>query len=902
MATQQQFTKITPQQWASIDNAFKTQLIGAFDPSIASALNYETVRLMSLNVPFKQYLQSQVNIAPNSIVASGSGATYTDPTTKKAYIGTYFLEANQAPAVTIQGITHELGHSTTLNGLADFDSGSNPDAYARARAFSEGRAKYAEYEVNSAFPAGTSAATGVGWQELFATMATQNTPNGKIAAAATWTQSQEPSTEQGVGATYLTQNRRDYVFFKLTNQYDSALVKLVRPDQVQVLVNPNDPQIWSATITVPPAASGKSARIERLESGEIRATVFAANGDVLNATVFPAGSFLQLPAAGSPPGSYPLTLPGFPAPLGMVEVGADGTRVFQSLNLDGDSYRKVTTYPADEGGLVKSVEETPTGKIVSFAAEQNIVFKTIDDGAARSSEYYDASGEIVQRVAVEGSRSTTTTFESGAISSTVVVDELSWGTEVREYGPTGSIKEVRQVSRDESGNSLVLSTLADGSGTAKSFDSDGNLISEAVLTKVDELSGRYSLELAVGRVPVSFEAVLSNGVLTLIGFRSIDHQEPGFADLLNASLHDVNINAKDLLLAGNGIGVVSQLADAGNTGQPGGWTPKDPSGDAPWYGEAIVQQLGGSLTSIQSLIAGIQSGKPLPIASSLFSLAAHLSRHQLFNTDGTPALDKNGYAQFDGGDATLGNIATGFSAINSLIGLRTALNKGDPLGALSSGLALSNTVLSTYQSVLAGQISAQFGSVAAARIAIDQGDELAVQVIGEFDAVGSAIGQVSNILPWVNLFVALKNGDALSAIGAAAALWGYPVVGWVIAVYQILDALFHDYDIEGTVEFRSVGDGRHVDAHLTNDSDGGGATVMSVTSAILENLNKALDDMPDQGLVASRLPRISFVGYDGGGGEFTLTWTDAKTGKTVTRTFDSNSELLALMILSRTAN
>lgn len=48
-----------------------------------------------------------------------------------------------------------------------------------------------------------------------------------------------------------------------------------------------------------------------------------------------------------------------------------------------------------------------------------------------------------------------------------------------------------------------------------------------------------------------------------------------------------------------------------------------------------------ALTSVQALLAGLQTGKPLPLATGLFGLAEHLSRHVLLDAKGEVIKDPN---------------------------------------------------------------------------------------------------------------------------------------------------------------------------------------------------------------------------------------------------------------------
>ena len=312
-------------------------------------------------------------------------------------------------------------------------------------------------------------------------------------------------------------------------------------------------------------------------------------------------------------------------------------------------------------------------------------------------------------------------------SATVVVRMVGAGTECQVLNADGSVRETVVRQGDDEGNLLVVRTDASGAGTATAIGPDNAVIRTAVVQMAEDGSSAV-LTSQVGDTPVELDATYSNGVLTLVGYRSINGVQPQHADLLNAALADSNINARDLLLMRESNGLIAAGANAGNPAVEGGYRPVETAPGVPWYASGEAQELGGALTSVQSLLAALESGRPLPIASSIFSLAHHLSRHVVKGPDGRPTLD--------GGDATLAGIDDMFSGVSSLVGLFDALDQGDALGAVRSGLNVSVVLLKAYKTALDAQIVATYSSVASAKAS-----EAGAQMVASSEAAGAAIEQ-----------------------------------------------------------------------------------------------------------------------------------------------------------------
>lgn len=473
-----------------------------------------------------------------------------------------------------------------------------------------------------------------------------------------------------------------------------------------------------------------------------------------------------------------------------------------------------------------------------------------------------------------------TMSSEGGVSRYKLVGADGYRYEGAVDSATGQLIQEEVRSTTGTGES-VLTCSFDGGCVLKSVSKDGATTAEVPMRwYMEGDTRRYIVDHVVDGTPVELMVAGSGTDLTVVGVKSVNGVEVanGLAD---AMLAGSGVPVLDLIgaVANGGIGAVDQVVDAVNPAVEGGYRPPETTPGVPWYASGETQKLGGALTSVQSLLAALKSGRPLPIASSIFSLAHHLSRHVVKGPDGRPTLD--------GGDATLAGINDTFSGVSSLVGLFDALDQGDALGAVRSGLNVSVVLLKAYKAALDAQIVATYSSVASAKAS-----EAGAQMVASSEAAGAAIQQIGQILPWISVFIAMKNGDAVGTASALSFACGWPVVGWILAAVQILDMLFHDYDIQGSAQFISAGDGRGLVAQLTEDSDGGGDVVMSMMSQLLGQVDELLQQLPDHGFVASRMPKLSYVGSDGGGGEYTLSWTDPATGQIKQRVFDDNARLL----------
>jgi hypothetical protein len=398
------------------------------------------------------------------------------------------------------------------------------------------------------------------------------------------------------------------------------------------------------------------------------------------------------------------------------------------------------------------------------------------------------------------------------------------------------------------------------------FDSGGALVTNFTVT--DRGDGNYVIPVTVGDNTASFTAALgADGSLTVNGITQVNGQPPfaASAGITNAALAGAGFDIEDLLLKPS---LALPYVEAVDTTSPTGFAPAPTTGGQPWYESDGARQFGSTLTATQSLIASLITGRPLPIATDVFSLAASLSL-----------------------DPGLGQISQYLSAFNSLSNFAGALERGDSALALTnSGATFVKYALQGVQSVIEGQIAQEFGSLALARSSIDSGNELAADLVGKFDAIDIALKNVLDFLPWVNLFTAIERGDVGATISAALVLAGQPVLAAIVSFISFgISFTQSPPDIHGSAIAISSQDGVHLQSSLTSDSTGGGDVANQAMIGLISYFDKLLVDADGTsnglGLIAQRLPQLYFKGYGNSSGYFDLTFRDEQTGQSYTRTY-----------------
>ena len=346
---------------------------------------------------------------------------------------------------------------------------------------------------------------------------------------------------------------------------------------------------------------------------------------------------------------------------------------------------------------------------IASSGDKNIIKQIFDDGSS-----------ITSTSEISGTLTTVTTNDDGSLYKTEVTSLTPFGNETKVTDGTGTLVQAITRQGDDNGNTLVITTNADGSGTAQTFDDTGAEIASASFNKTGGINGTTgTLTEDVNGRTVVLDVNFNDGGGDADGDGVMDRNEAGYdlhssidltginsiggQPVVNDSSLDAALNAANLDLAdlwagvsggGVGSGTFNQLINAGDASNPDGYTRYTPPAGVAWYQTPEAQQFGNTLTDIQSLLSALKSGQPLPIATSLFNLAAHLSNF----SEG-------------GGDPTLAGAASGLNLITSVLSFRNALNRGDALGSLVAAGSLTSNALPNkrFKSCKRSNLSGKYG-------------------------------------------------------------------------------------------------------------------------------------------------------------------------------------------------
>ena len=457
------------------------------------------------------------------------------------------------------------------------------------------------------------------------------------------------------------------------------------------------------------------------------------------------------------------------------------------------------------------------------------------------------------------------------------------------------------------GSHLETTTTPNGQ-VIKSFDND-NVLAGTITDTFDNVGGvnRVVDTVVNGRSVVFNQHAnstdLANGEqagdFTTIGL-TIDGLDVSFAPLTCNAIDYAYDSALEII-RDRDSGQLGQLVDVNDRTVSNGWktstdtTTSTTNGKTPSWPETVEgQRFGTALTDAQSLLAAVKSGNPLPIATSFFNLASHMSRHVVIDpVSRRPMLDSYGNEIIKGGDealstiTTLGNFSNGLNAVTSLLSFSDALERGDTLAALSSGGGLTQAGFKLYQSYLNVQIAGIYAL--GEHITADVVDRLA-SLTAESAFVNEALKGLADKLPVLSLINGLANGDIASIVSSIATLANFHVVGWIIAGIQIISSIFDDGpDVHGNAVFVSNGDGIHVHPVMTVNSDNGGNGAVSALNNLLTVLESTFKSSDGLGLIAQRLPSLYFRASESGS-SFSLSYKDAITGQTYQRLFDAQGK------------
>jgi hypothetical protein len=403
---------------------------------------------------------------------------------------------------------------------------------------------------------------------------------------------------------------------------------------------------------------------------------------------------------------------------------------------------------------------------------------------------------------------------------------------------------------------------------------------------------------ALAKLAVALDA---NGTPVITGFADINGQALFNGSMLNTALGQLNFKLGNLEYGYQVPGELANLLAAGDPTNPTGLPTTPTTDNKPWYQSDGAQKLGGVLTSMQSLIASLKTGKPLAIATDTFNLAMSASHN--------PDLKDTGqYLNY----------------ANSLVNFAGAFERGDDLSAFISGASIVKQYMqsqaSTALDVLTQAIGTAAGTGAVTQLqnastkwndttklqeefaknpALTQNPDAQSKLANYVDAkdlfqkldVGLNILSVHNAFSTGGNEVGKVQAVAflLAAMDAQWALWAGPV-GWAMAGISIIGSLFgSEPDIWGTAYAVNDANGTTRAQILENHDDGGLHAV-----AALDNLIDQLEDNSVKdglGLIAQRLPGVQ-VWYDGRPNVFTLWFEDAQTGVFTARGYDKDGKYL----------
>jgi hypothetical protein len=382
---------------------------------------------------------------------------------------------------------------------------------------------------------------------------------------------------------------------------------------------------------------------------------------------------------------------------------------------------------------------------------------------------------------------------------------------------------------------------------------------------------------------------------------TINGQVPMSSPLLNQSLGQLNLNLENLTygyaIPGELASYVAYLDPQNPTGLPTAPT----TDNKPWYQLDGAQKLGGVLTSMQSLIASLKSGKPLAIATDTFNLAMSAS----------PNPDLKDTGQY-------------LNYANSLVNFAGAFERGDDLSAFMSGASIVKQYMQSQASTALDALTHAIGTAAgtgavtqlqnastkwndttklqeefAKNPALTQNPDAQSKLANYVDAkdlfqkldVGLNILSVHNAFSTGGNEVGKVQAVAflLAAMDAQWALWAGPV-GWAMAGISIIGSLFgSEPDIWGTAYAVNDANGATRAQILENHDDGGLHAVAALDDLIDQLEDNSVKD--GLGLIAQRLPGVQ-VWYDGRPNVFTLWFEDAQTGVFTARGYDKDGKYL----------
>ena len=343
------------------------------------------------------------------------------------------------------------------------------------------------------------------------------------------------------------------------------------------------------------------------------------------------------------------------------------------------------------------------------------------------------------------------------------------------------------------------------------------------------------------------------------------------SDLIENALDATYVSAIDIIRARE-TGDLRQSMAAGDPASETGIYTVNPTPGVPWYDIAEVRRLGDVLTSTQALVAALKTGNNLTIATSLSNL------HDTVAGTGTSG------------------VGIGLNGLSDFLGLRDALQRGDGLRVIHSGLSFSVDALKAYQYMLDFQATALLDKLALAEVTpgvLSAADEAAAEAL--YNSLSSELAWASDLiqgigeaLPYIGVLLKIDEGKYLEAAALLyAAIYNIPWIGWAIAIGSLLDSE-PDTVPRGIATLSANGpDGLGIEIALTGNNFGGSEVVHKLMVELMSHLNPVVDKLEGKGLVAERMPVLHF-----NGGIFTLAMTDPHTGAKSEREFNASGGLI----------
>ncbi|TXT37571.1 MAG: putative histidine secretory acid phosphatase [Comamonadaceae bacterium] len=482
----------------------------------------------------------------------------------------------------------------------------------------------------------------------------------------------------------------------------------------------------------------------------------------------------------------------------------DGNRYYESGGLGSIAVQDML----GQGLKLDPVYVNVNGKLDLVAFRKTLTSDTTDPLSGQHTVSRDATVYATDGITVQGRAfDSTVTDTTGQVASSLKVTYAGDGstilqTELTERQANNSLLTTVRDGQGSTLSTTHLQTYDDGSTSTTTAYPNGN--SQTLTTNADGTLYQKSQTVvdANGNTDTSVTDAAGKSVRNI-------HTDYIQNETGTSRIETVTTSAGTVrnTYGTDGVLISSEALSPGADSSPNTWKPVPTDGSQPWYETPAAQQLGNTLTGMQSLIAALKSGKPLPIATATFNLAATVSRN-----------------------AELAGISQGLGTLSSLDSFTQALQRGDELAAISSGASFVNNVyIELFKDTVTRGIAA-LGGINAARALADMGDEAAASLVQTADVFQN----LSDALPYLNLINSVAHGDTAGSIVAIASIAGYPVVGWIYAGGSILlEAFKNEYSVNGIAVPISSQDGQHAHANIIVSNERGGETAGSVLDGLI---------------------------------------------------------------------